>query len=50
MKVSQNALYLMFGIVLVINEFKEKLVPILAFSMTGTQFIFNVLYLFIVTK
>ena len=49
MKVSQNALYLMIGIVLIINEL-NKLVPILAFSLTGTMFLFNILYLFVVTK
>ena len=43
-------MYLMLGIVLIINEFKNHLIPIMAFSFTGFQFIFNVIYLFVVTK
>ena len=50
MKLSQNALYLMLGIVLIINELKHDMISIMAFSFTGFQFIFNVLYLIVVTK
>ena len=50
MKVSQNALYLMIGIVLVINEFKDSFLPIMTFSLTATLFVFNIIYVIVVTK
>ncbi len=50
MRMSQNALILMVGIVLIINEFRHELLPILTFSTTGTLFVFNVVFLFVVTK
>ena len=50
MRVSQNAMYLMIGIVLIINELNQDKIAIMAFTLTGLQFVFNIVYMFVVTK
>lgn len=50
MRFSQNTLYLMIGIVLIIDELKQDMLSVLAFGFTGFQFVFNIVYLFVVTK
>ncbi len=50
MRMSQNAMYLMIGIVLIINELKQDKIAIMSFALTGFQFVFNIVYIFVVTK
>jgi hypothetical protein len=50
MRVCQNALYLMIGIVLIIDDIGQDKVAIMSFGFTGFQFVFNIIFLFVVTK